>query len=111
MCIIAICPQRCPGDAHRKHFGKDNDPILVWQAATRTMNSTVPQTTIDEATKRDPSSAAAEYGAEFRSDLEDLFPEKPCWPVSMVCANGHRRLANINISLSPTHLVAAMIQW
>jgi hypothetical protein len=59
-------------DAHRKHFGKDNDPILVWQADTRTMNPTVPQSVIDEAMERDPASAAAEYGAEFRRDIESL---------------------------------------
>jgi hypothetical protein len=59
-------------DAHRKHFGKDNDPILVWQADTRTMNPTVPQSVVDEAMERDPASAAAEYGAEFRRDIESL---------------------------------------
>ena len=59
-------------DAHRKHFGKDNDPILVWQADTRTMNPTVPQSVIDEAMERNPASAAAEYGAEFRRDIESL---------------------------------------
>jgi hypothetical protein len=26
---------------YRKHFGKDGDPVLVWQAATREMNSSV----------------------------------------------------------------------
>ena len=30
-------------DAHRKHFGKDGDPVLVWQAATRVMNPSVSQ--------------------------------------------------------------------
>ena len=59
-------------DAYRKHFGKDNDPILVWQASTRTMNPTVPQSVVDEAMERDPASAAAEYGAEFRRDIESL---------------------------------------
>ena len=57
-------------DAHRKHFAKDGDPILVWQADTRTMNPSVPQSIIDEAMERDPLSAAAEYGAQFRSDIE-----------------------------------------
>jgi hypothetical protein len=57
-------------DAWRRHFGKDGDPVLVWQAATRDMNPTVPQRVIDEATERDPASAAAEYGAQFRSDIE-----------------------------------------
>ena len=59
-------------DAHRKHYGKDNDPILVWQADTRTMNPTVRQSVIDEAMELDPARAAAEYGAEFRRDIESL---------------------------------------
>ena len=59
-------------DAHRRHFGKDDDPILVWHADTRTMNPTVPQRVIDEATERDPAWAAAEYGAQFRSDVESF---------------------------------------
>ena len=59
-------------DAHRRHFGKDDDPILVWHADTRTMNPTVPQRVIDEATERDPAWAAAEYGAQFRSDVQSL---------------------------------------
>jgi hypothetical protein len=57
-------------DAHRKHFAQNNDPILVWQAPTLTMNPTVPQSVIDEAMERDPVSAAAEFGAEFRRDIE-----------------------------------------
>lgn len=56
-------------NAHRKHFGKAGS-ILVWQAPTRTMNPSVPQSFIDEAYEDDPISAAAEYGAEFRSDIE-----------------------------------------
>lgn len=59
-------------DAHRRHHGKDGDPVLVWQAATRAMNPTIPQAIIDEAYERDPASAAAEYGAQFRSDIESF---------------------------------------
>jgi hypothetical protein len=57
-------------DAHRKHFGKDNGDILVWQAATRVMNPKVPQSVIDAAMERDPADASAEYLAQFRSDIE-----------------------------------------
>jgi hypothetical protein len=57
-------------DAWQRGFGKDDAPVLVWQADTRTMNATVPQSVIDQATERDPASAAAEYGAQFRSDIE-----------------------------------------
>jgi hypothetical protein len=59
-------------DAHRRHYGKNGDPTLVWQAPTREMNPTVPQRVIDEATERDPASAAAEYGAQFRTDVESF---------------------------------------
>jgi hypothetical protein len=58
--------------AYRKHFAKDGDPVLLWRADTRAMNPTIPQVVIDEATEADPASAAAEYGAEFRSDIEAL---------------------------------------
>jgi hypothetical protein len=57
-------------DAYRENFGRDHAPALVWKADTRTMNPTVPQSVIEKAYERDPASAAAEYGAEFRSDIE-----------------------------------------
>jgi terminase large subunit-like protein len=57
-------------NAWQKHFGKNGDPVLVWQAPTRRMNPLVPQSVIDEAMEADPSSAAAEYGAVFRGDVE-----------------------------------------
>jgi hypothetical protein len=57
-------------DAHRRHFGNDGDPVLVWQSATRTMNPTIAQAVVDEAMERDPASASAEFLAQFRSDLE-----------------------------------------
>jgi hypothetical protein len=59
-------------DAHRRHWARDDDPVLVWRAPTRTMNPTVTQRIIDEATEQDPASAAAEWLAEFRSDIESF---------------------------------------
>ncbi len=55
-------------EAFRDHYGKDG-PMLVVQADSRTMNPTLPAKIIDAAYARDPVSAAAEYGAEFRSDI------------------------------------------
>jgi hypothetical protein len=60
-------------DAYSRYYGKDAS-ILVWQAPTRAMNPTVLQAIIDKAMEVDPASAAAEYGAEFRSDLESFVP-------------------------------------
>jgi len=58
---------------YRKHFGPSGDPLLlVAQAPSRVMNATLPQGVIDRATERDPLSAAAEYGAQFRTDLEQF---------------------------------------
>ncbi len=55
---------------YKNHFGKDGDPILVWQAATRTMNPLVPERLITEACETDEPRARAEYFAEFRRDIE-----------------------------------------
>jgi hypothetical protein len=57
-------------DAFRRWFGKDDARNLVWRAATRTMNPTVPQNFIDAEFERDPISANSEYFAEFRSDVD-----------------------------------------
>jgi hypothetical protein len=73
MLLCASSPYARKGalwDAHRRHYAVEGDPILLWQADTRRMNPSVPQRIIDEATERDPASAAAEYGAQFRSDVE-----------------------------------------
>lgn len=56
-------------ESYRDHFGKAG-PQLIWQADTRTMNPTIPQEFIDQEYDRDPIAAAAEYGAQFRSDVE-----------------------------------------
>lgn len=56
--------------AYARHFGKDGDAVLVWQASTRDMNATVPQSYIDAHLAEDPERASAEYLAQFRSDLE-----------------------------------------
>jgi hypothetical protein len=57
-------------DAFNRYHGRDDASVLVWQAQTRVMNPTVPQRVIDEALAQDPASAAAEYLAQFRSDVE-----------------------------------------
>lgn len=60
--------------AYRKYYGKEHDEILVIQADTRTMNPTVPQSVIDTAMEEDPTATAAEYGGQFRHDIESFVP-------------------------------------
>jgi len=55
----------------RDHYGPAGDPaILVANAPSRVMNPTLPQQVVDRAMARDGAAARAEYGAEFRSDVE-----------------------------------------
>lgn len=77
MLICASSPYARRGalyDAHKRYFGHDDAPALVWQAATREMNPSVPQSLIDEAISRDPAAARAEYLAQFRDDVAQLLP-------------------------------------
>src|SRR5262249_23755905 len=51
----------------------NGDPLLlVAQASSRTMNPSLAQSVVDRAMERDPASASAEYGAEFRKDIESF---------------------------------------
>ncbi|PSO29844.1 hypothetical protein [Bradyrhizobium sp. MOS002] len=57
-------------DAYKTYFGKDDPAVMVWRASTREMNATIPQSVIDRAMVRDAASASAEYGADFRTDVQ-----------------------------------------
>jgi len=58
---------------YHRHYGSEGDPlVLVAQGSSRTFNRTLAQSVVDRAIERDPASAAAEYGAEFRTDIESF---------------------------------------
>jgi len=93
MLICASSPYARRGalwDAHRRYHGKSDAPVLVWQAATRDMNPTIPMKTITDAYARDPASASAEFGAQFRSDVESLLTREA---VAAVIDSGIRERA------------------
>lgn len=58
-------------DAYEKHYGREGDDILVWQADTLSMHPGNEHLVaeIERAYKDDPQAARAEYGAQFRSDV------------------------------------------
>jgi len=58
--------------AWRRHYGKDSPHHLVVQAPTEALNPTFDRAEIARAFEEDPVAAAAEYGAEFRTDVEGL---------------------------------------
>lgn len=62
--------------AYDRFYGRGDAPVLCWQADTLSMNPTVDPAVIARAYEDDPIAAAAEWGAEFRRDVEAfLSPE------------------------------------
>jgi hypothetical protein len=60
-------------DAHKQHFGKDDDDVLVWQADTAAMNPTISQKFIDRELEKDPEAGRAEWLSLFREDVTAAF--------------------------------------
>ncbi|ACK52000.1 conserved hypothetical protein [Methylocella silvestris BL2] len=92
MMVVASSPYSKSGllwTNYRKYFGKPDAQNLVWQAATRTMNPSVPQSFIDAEIERDPVSAAAEYGAQFRTDVAAFVDREA---IEACVASGRREL-------------------
>jgi hypothetical protein len=84
--LIASSPYAKRGElyaAYRRHYGKDGARVLVWKAATQTMNSSLDPAVIAEAYESDPESANAEFGAEFRSDIDDYISREKIDAVTM----------------------------
>lgn len=65
-------------EAYNRDFGPNGNPrILVAQGASRDLNPSLPQAEIDLEYEKDFAFASAEYGAQFRTDLESFVsPEK-----------------------------------
>jgi hypothetical protein len=59
-------------ETYKRHHGNDKSRILCWQADSLTMNPTLSEEKIKEAYEEDASGAAADYGAQFRADIEDF---------------------------------------
>jgi hypothetical protein len=79
MLLCASSPYARKGalwNAYRRHFGRDGDEVLVWQADTRSMNPGVRQSYIDRHFAEDVARASAEYGAQFRSDIEGFVAQE-----------------------------------
>ncbi|WP_257194815.1 MULTISPECIES: hypothetical protein [unclassified Bradyrhizobium] len=73
MLLMASSPWARKGvlyNMHRQYHGKEDPRVLSWQAATDVMNPEIDPAFLAQAYQDDPVSAAAEYGAQFRSDVE-----------------------------------------
>ena len=70
MCIQSVRRKGVLWDAFRKHYAKEDDPVLFWKAPTKVMRPGYDQNKIDAAIADDPARFNAEYNAEFRTDVE-----------------------------------------
>jgi hypothetical protein len=60
---------------YKKHFGNnESQDTLVWNAPSRKMNPTLPQSVVDKAMREDLASAKSEYLGEFRDDVNSFIP-------------------------------------
>lgn len=71
--LLASSPYAKRGELYamfRRFYGDDTGRSLVWKAASLEMNPTLSQSIVDEAYASDPAAADAEYGGNFRNDVE-----------------------------------------
>jgi hypothetical protein len=61
-------------EAHKEYFGKEDDEVLVWQAASTVMNPTLSEKEIEKQRARDPAAAKSEFDGMFREDIEAFLP-------------------------------------
>ena len=60
-------------EAHKKYYGKDDAPVLVWQAPTTVMNPNITEEFIQAEIENDPDAARSEWLSLFREDVEAAF--------------------------------------
>lgn len=76
-------------EAFTRHHGNDASDVLVWRAPTRVMNPTISEAIVRRAFEQDPNAAAAEWDAEFRSDVATFLEE--AWITSSVDRDVYER--------------------
>lgn len=79
MLLCASSPYARRGElwkAYENYFGEEDPTRLVWKAPTWVMHPSIDREFIDSEYKSDPAKAAAEYGAEFRTDVQTYIPKE-----------------------------------
>jgi len=61
--------------AYNRYYGKDED-VLVWQASSMEMNSTIPESVVNRALEEDEAAARAEWFGEFRRVVESFVSQE-----------------------------------
>jgi hypothetical protein len=96
MLLIASSPYAKRGllwDSYKRHYGRDDSPVLVWKAPTITMNPTLDLSEIELAREEDPESARSEFDAEFRNDISALLDRAT---IEAAVVTGRRELPKVS---------------
>jgi hypothetical protein len=75
---------------HKKHYAKDDAPVLVWNTDSQTMNPTLPNSVVQNALAEDEAAARAEYLGEFRQDIATYLPREV---IEKCVAKGRKQLS------------------
>jgi len=59
-------------DLHRRHFGRDDSAVLLWQASAPEMNPTLPSDYLERMRQDDPEAYRSEVLGEFRAGVSSL---------------------------------------
>lgn len=68
-------------DQYKDNFAKNKSDVLIWQAASKTMNPGLSDKIIKSAYKKDAESARAEYGGHFRDDIAGFIDPETLSPL------------------------------
>lgn len=92
---VVSSPWGCSGvlyTAFKEHHGKPDGDVVLVHAPTTELNPTFDQRAIDAAYREDPASAATEYGAQFRTDVQAFLPIEV---IDRVIASGRAELPRV----------------
>lgn len=70
--VVLSSPYAAAGalyDLHRRHYSRDDSPVLVWQASAPAMNPTLPADYIERMAQDDPEAYRSEVLGEFRQGV------------------------------------------
>lgn len=60
-------------ELHKKHYGNDDSPVLVWQASSKDMNPLLSEDYLQRMREDDPQGYESEVLGEFRQGVSNLF--------------------------------------
>lgn len=77
----------------KAHYGREDSPVLVWQASAPDMNPTLPADYLERMAQDDPEANRSEVLGEFRAGVRSLFDAEA---LDTVVVSGRRELPAVS---------------